>query len=109
MYDDAGGWYDHIVPPFEGVPNDEAPCNLEQHSRAKNASFCDASLLQTTQTDHFTKTGSGQKLKKAGAFFATACSGCTIGHCSPPFDFKRLGLRSSAMLISPWVGKGYVR
>ena len=26
MYDDAGGWYDHVVPPSEGVPNDEAPC-----------------------------------------------------------------------------------
>lgn len=28
--------------------------------------------------------------------------------CGEPFDFKRLGLRTSAMLISPWVGRGTV-
>jgi phospholipase C len=27
-YDDAGGYYDHVVPPHEGVPADDAPCNL---------------------------------------------------------------------------------
>jgi hypothetical protein len=27
-YDDAGGYYDHVVPPHEGVPADGAPCNL---------------------------------------------------------------------------------
>ena len=27
-YDDGGGYYDHIVPPFEGVPADESPCNV---------------------------------------------------------------------------------
>ena len=27
-YDDAGGYYDHVVPPMEGVPADEAPCHL---------------------------------------------------------------------------------
>ena len=26
VYDDAGGTYDHMVPPFEGVPDDESPC-----------------------------------------------------------------------------------
>jgi phospholipase C len=26
VYDDVGGAYDHVVPPFEGVPDDEAPC-----------------------------------------------------------------------------------
>ena len=26
VYDDTGGWYDQVVPPHEGVPNDEAPC-----------------------------------------------------------------------------------
>ena len=25
-YDDAGGYYDHVVPPSEGVPADESPC-----------------------------------------------------------------------------------
>ena len=28
--------------------------------------------------------------------------------CGEPFDFRRLGLRTSAMLISPWVAKGSV-
>lgn len=28
LYDDAGGTYDHVVPPSEGVPNDASPCNV---------------------------------------------------------------------------------
>lgn len=28
VYDDAGGYYDHVVPPHEGVPADESPCVL---------------------------------------------------------------------------------
>jgi hypothetical protein len=63
--------YDHVVPPFEGVPNDEAPCNLRDHPGNSNMS-CAGSLKQ----------GVG------------------------PFDFRRLGLRAAAMLISPWVAKG---
>lgn len=63
-YDDAGGYYDPIVPPFEGVPADESPCTLPLESRS------DA--------------------------------------CGPPFDFRRLGLRSTAMLISPLVEKATV-
>ena len=62
VYDDAGGFYDHVVPPFEGVPSDDAPC----HVRSK---------------------------------------------CTPkslPFDFRRLGLRSAALLMSPWIGPGTV-
>ena len=27
-YDDAGGFYDHMVPPSEDVPDDEAPCQV---------------------------------------------------------------------------------
>lgn len=61
-YDDAGGYYDHVVPPFEGVPNDDAPCHVQD------------------------QCGSSRK----------------------KFDFRRLGLRSAAMLISPWVAKGAV-
>lgn len=64
MYDDAGGLYDHIIPPFEGVPNDESPCNV---------------------------------VKKANS--NVGCAG---------FDFERLGLRATAMLISPWVKKSSV-
>ena len=55
-YDDAGGTYDHMVPPHEGVPDDESPCQAPCQS----------------------------------------------------FDFRRLGLRSTAMLISPWVKAGRV-
>jgi len=60
IYDDAGGYYDHIVPPFEGVAADEAPCKCLNPSPGET------------------------------------------------FDFKRLGLRSAAMLISPWVKAGTV-
>jgi len=61
-YDDAGGYYDHVVPPYEGVPADESACNVPG----------------------------------------------THPKCGEPFDFRRLGLRTSAMLISPWVRKGAV-
>ena len=56
VYDDAGGNYDHVVPPFEGVPADDAPC------RAPCADF----------------------------------------------DFRRLGPRVTALLMSPRVAKGSV-
>eukprot|EP00041_Stephanoeca_diplocostata_P025155 m.651968 g.651968 ORF g.651968 m.651968 type:complete len:591 (-) comp22686_c0_seq1:2013-3785(-) len=62
VYDDAGAYYDHVVPPFEDVPSDDAPCHV-------------------------------------------------LDQCSPTrnkFDFRRLGLRTSAMLISPWVAAGSV-
>ena len=61
-YDDAGGFYDHVVPPAD-VPADGSPCVVP-----------------------------GEHPK-----------------CRPSFDFRRLGLRSSAMLISPWVGEGAAR
>ena len=68
-YDDAGGYYDHVVPPSEGVPADDAPCHL------------------TGPDTHppYKCPGGGQA-----------------------FDFRRLGLRTTAMLISPWVAKGTV-
>lgn len=28
VYDDAGGVYDHVIPPFENVPHPESPCNV---------------------------------------------------------------------------------
>lgn len=52
----AGGFYDQIIPPFEGVPDDEAPCQAPCRT----------------------------------------------------FDFRRLGLRTTGMMLSPWVGKGAV-
>ena len=57
----------NVADPFDtqGVPNDEAPCNVNISSNC----------------------------------------GMKPGN---EFDFKRLGLRSSAMLISPWVEKGAV-
>lgn len=27
VYDDIGGYFDHIIPPYEGVPAPDAPCN----------------------------------------------------------------------------------
>ena len=61
LYDDAGGYYDPVVPPFEGVPADGAPCHVTDQCPGHNK-----------------------------------------------FDFHRLGLRTSAALISPWVAKGTV-
>lgn len=61
-YDDAGGYYDHVVPPSEGVPADNSSC-----------------VIPGSHPD-----------------------------CGPEFDFRRLGLRTTAMLISPWVAKGAV-
>ena len=61
-YDDAGGFYDHVIPPHEGVPADGSSCIVP---------------------------GAHPK-------------------CGHPFDFRRLGLRTTSMLISPWVGKGVV-
>jgi phospholipase C len=56
-YDDGGGFYDHVVPPHEGVPN--------------------------PGTDDVCMAGPG-------------CS-------KHPFDFRRLGIRVSGFLISPWI------
>ena len=56
VYDDTGGMYDHVVPPHEGVPSDDAACHIKQG-------------------------------------------------CPTAFDFRRLGMRTSAMLISPWLPK----
>jgi len=30
-YDDTGGFYDHVVPPHEGVPADDSPCGAQNH------------------------------------------------------------------------------
>ena len=52
--DDGGGFYDHVVPPMEGVPNPESPCQI-------------------------------------------------MDGCHKPFDFKRLGIRVTSMIMSPWI------
>jgi hypothetical protein len=59
IYDDIGGFYDHIIPPASGVPADDAPCHVS-------------------------------------------------GGCPDAFDFRRLGGRVAAYLMSPWVAKGAV-
>ena len=65
----AGGYYDHVVPPSEGVPADDSPCHLTgPHT-----------------TPPYKCPGGGEA-----------------------FDFRRLGLRTTAMLISPWVAKGAI-
>lgn len=62
-YDDAGGFFDHVIPPSLGVPSDDAPCHkLRQHPN------------------------------------------CT----KPAFDFRRLGRRMTAFLVSPFVPKNAV-
>jgi len=61
-YDDAGGYYDHVVPPYEGVPADESSCVVPG----------------------------------------------VHPNCGEAFDFRRLGLRATAMLVSPWVQKNFV-
>lgn len=63
-YDDAGGFYDPVVPPFEGVPSDESDCNLPFDQRSSA--------------------------------------------CGEPFDFRRLGLRATAMLIGAMVPKAAI-
>lgn len=30
-YDDTGGFYDHVIPPHEGVPADDSPCGAQNH------------------------------------------------------------------------------
>jgi phospholipase C len=55
----AGGFYDHVVPPFEGVPSDDADCHVNEG-------------------------------------------------CPDNFDFRRLGGRAPAFVISPWVPQGAV-
>eukprot|EP00040_Diaphanoeca_grandis_P010926 m.55978 g.55978 ORF g.55978 m.55978 type:complete len:413 (+) comp22165_c0_seq1:607-1845(+) len=62
VYDDPGAFYDHVVPPFKGVPSDDAPCHVQDQ----------------------------------------------CGPTRSKFDFRRLGLRSTAMLISPLVPKASV-
>ena len=84
VYDDAGGYYDPVVPPFEGVPADDAPCHLV--GRPGFPPSC-------KNTSHHCPPGTPP------FYPATICS---------PFDFRRLGLRSAAMLISPYVPKGVV-
>ena len=79
IYDDAGGWYDQVVPPHIGVPNDAAPCNLDRSPpQLRNLS------------SKCSKNAEGKEIT------------------SVPFDFRRLGGRAAAMLLSPWVPKGSV-
>lgn len=63
LYDDAGGFYDSVVPPVN-VPADESPCTVDP--------------------------------------------GCARTGNGPLFDFKRLGLRVAALLMSPWIPKNAV-
>eukprot|EP01052_Picozoa_sp_SAG31_P030363 SAG31_NODE_3109_length_4665_cov_2.150022_1_plen_245_part_10 len=70
LYDDAGCYYDHVVPPF--CPHDGAACNPNATAQC---------------------TGKNPSTGKAPCL---------------AFDFRRLGLRVPAMLISPWVAKGAV-
>ena len=85
-YDDAGGFYDHVVPPHEGVPDPEHPCHV--------APVC---------------SNISQPLHQPPPCERPPCTNGTNGTALvAKFDFKRLGMRSAAMLISPWIPKGVV-
>ena len=71
LYDDAGCYYDHVIPPTD-VPHDGAACTPNP-------------IVQC-----------------AGKNPSTGKAPCLA------FDFRRLGLRVPAMLLSPFVGKGAV-
>ena len=68
--DDAGGFYDSVIPPFEGVPNDVADCHVKDGCptqfdfrrlgsrlpalvRERNTAFPCASAAILSKTDAF--------------------------------------------------------
>jgi hypothetical protein len=97
---------DQIVPPHEGVPTDAAPCNV---------GFNNVTTGTTTCKINVTNFCAGAKNLTACRDYAAAHTACpekyddvqANGECAP-FDFRRLGLRSTALLLSPWVQKGKV-
>ena len=96
-YDDAGGFYDHVVPPFEGVPSPDHPCHV--------APVCQPPLPPGWQ-------GTPPSVSvRPPACLRPPCtngSGTTNYSLTAKFDFRRLGMRSAAMLISPYVAAGSV-
>ena len=71
-----------MVPPHEGVPDDEAPCNVPE---APNSDV-------RSEPDGHNKSHRGVVRRRGLTCRGLSCSG---------FDFKRLGLRATAMVISP--------
>jgi hypothetical protein len=97
---------DHIVPPHDGVPADAAPCNV---------GFKNTTARTTTCMINTTNFCAGAKNLTACRDYAAAHTACperyddvqANGECAP-FDFRRLGLRATALLLSPWVQEGGV-
>ena len=89
-YDDAGGFYDHVIPPFEGVPSPDHPCHV--------APVCKPAPPAVGWQ------GSPPCLRPP----CTNGSSTTNYSLTAKFDFRRLGMRSAAMLISPYVAAGSV-
>ena len=88
-----GAIYDHVVPPHEGVPGDGAPCGDGIH----------------------TPPGRKNRCREFGALACPYVGAYRRGHFLwlilqnlATADFRRLGLRVAAMLLSPWVAKGAV-
>lgn len=81
--------YDHVIPPFEGVPSPEHPCHV--------APVCQPAPPAGWQ-------GPPPCLRPP----CTNGTGTTNYSLTAKFDFRRLGTRSAAMLISPYVKAGSV-
>lgn len=92
-YDDAGGFYDHHVPPFEGIPAPEHPCHVAPVCRPP------------------APPAGWQAVPPSPPCLRPPCtngSGTTNYSLTAKFDFRRLGMRSAAMLISPYIAPGSV-
>ena len=134
-YDDAGGYYDHMVPPSEGVPNDEAPCHepielaggtcgagcvvernalalfpsageLRVSPRVARASLFDVRIPRARLRRRRRPRRRRRWRQTRGVCVCVYLR--VAGRSYTPFDFRRLGLRSTALLASPWVAKGAV-
>lgn len=80
----GGGFYDHVVPPDQGVPDDECADILA----FQGAVIC-------TVSHH-------NPAVRSPCQYGGNATQRAIG-CHKPFDFRRLGIRVTSMLMSPWI------
>jgi hypothetical protein len=100
----TGGFYDHVVPPHEGVPDPGHSCHV--------APVCKSPPPQPAQQErqHTPRTGRRALLPRPPCLRPPCTNGSGTANYSlaAKFDFRRLGLRSAAMLISPYIPSGSV-